>query len=108
MSKSQGAELNEITKKYIDILKSNGIHDEVSQVTIQGSGAKGDGMMSDVQCVTVKFVKDDVEDLHLFVKALPTNPSHLEMVQNSFVFDKEALFLTKYVEAAKEFCKSKG
>lgn len=106
MSQASSAELNEKTKKFSDILKSYGIQDEVSQVTTKGSGAKGEGMLSNIECVTVKFVKDDIKDLHLFVKMLI--PSHTAMIDEAKVFEKEALFLTKYVDAAKEFCSSKG
>lgn len=43
------------TEKYKEILRSNGIFDKVSEVTIKDSGAKHDGMASLTQCVTVKF-----------------------------------------------------
>lgn len=97
---------SEEVSKYSDILKANGVKNEVSQVFIKESDAKGEGKQGDIKCVTVKFVGENVNDLHLFVKMLPTNYSR--MVEETKMLDKETLFLTEYVTAAKKFCASKG
>ncbi|CAL8138694.1 unnamed protein product [Orchesella dallaii] len=98
----------EVTLKYKEILKSNGIKDEVSQVILADSGLQGEGMGSQTQLVTITFQNPSLKPLNLFVKAHFANASHSEMLEETKLFEKEAVFFMDYVPAAKEFCKSKG
>lgn len=82
--------------------------DEVSSVDVRNTDLQGEGMISQTQYATVKFVNPQVKDLNLFLKVHTASPSHSEMIEELKAFEKEAMFLTKYVPAAREFCKSKG
>ncbi|ODM93654.1 hypothetical protein Ocin01_13030 [Orchesella cincta] len=99
---------DEVSLKYKSILKSNGIHDEVSEVIVKHSGLQGAGMASQQLYVTVKFADTNKLPLNLFVKAHTSNPSHSEMIDAINSFENESRFFMEYIPAAKEFCKSKG
>lgn len=95
-------------EKYKEILRSNGILDKVSEVTIKDSGAKHDGMASLTQCVTVKFENPEKPPFQFFVKVHTENPSHSAMLEELKAFEKEARFFMEYLPAANELCKAKG
>lgn len=97
----------EITEKFKEILKANGISEEVASVDVRKVDQQ-DGMLSQTQHAKIKFVNPTVKELNLFVKVHTTSPTHSAMVAEFKAFEKEALFLSKYVPAAREFCKSKG
>lgn len=95
-------------QKYKDVLKDNGINDEVAQVLISDSALSGEGMISHTQCVTVKFANSELADMHLFAKILPPNESQSKVAEDIKAFEKEARFLTEYLPAARQLCLSKG
>ncbi|CAL8123619.1 unnamed protein product [Orchesella dallaii] len=97
-----------VVLKYNEILKSNGITDEVSEVIVGDSGLQGEGQSSQTQYVTVKFKNANVKPLNLFVKSHSDNASHSEFLEDTKLFEKEARFFVEYLPAAKAFCKSKG
>ncbi|CAL8070770.1 unnamed protein product [Orchesella dallaii] len=99
---------DEVTLKYKEIVKANGINDEVSQVLINSSGLQGEGFASQANYVTINFKNPKVKPLNLFVKSLTANSTHSDMLKESKLFEKESRFFMEYVPAAKEFCKSKG
>ncbi|CAL8070771.1 unnamed protein product [Orchesella dallaii] len=99
---------DEVTLKYKEIVKANGINDEVSEVIVKSSGLLGEGFASLTQYVTINFQNPDIKPLHLFVKTHTSNSSHSEFLTESKLFEKEARFFMEYVPAAIEFCKSKG
>ncbi|CAL8123631.1 unnamed protein product [Orchesella dallaii] len=98
----------ETLSKYKEIIKANGITDEISEVTVNDAGLRGEGFASQSNIATVKFVNPNLKPLHLFVKSHTTNSSHSEMIDELKAFEKEARFYMEYVPAAKEFCRSKG
>lgn len=97
-----------LTEKLKEILSNNGITEEVSEILVDDSAEKGQGMVSESQCVKVKFADSRKKDLNLFLKLHTSNPSHTAMIEELKAFEKEAIFLTKYVPAAKELCKRNG
>ncbi|CAL8123643.1 unnamed protein product [Orchesella dallaii] len=97
-----------ISKKYREILKSNGINEEIEEVTVADAGLKGEGMASQTQYVTIKLKNTNMKPLNLFVKVHTSNPQHSEWIEEWKLFEKESRFFMEYVPAAKEFCKSKG
>ncbi|ODN02403.1 putative oxidoreductase dhs-27 [Orchesella cincta] len=99
---------DEVTLKYKEILRSNGVTDEVSGVIVQGSGLQGEGFASATKCVTIKFENPSLKPLNLFVKSHTASGAHTEMLTEGKLFEKESRFFMEYVPAAKEFCKSKG
>ncbi|ODN02404.1 putative oxidoreductase dhs-27 [Orchesella cincta] len=99
---------NEVTQKYKDILKSNGVTDEVSEVIVKDSGLQGEGFASVSKYVTIKFQNPSVKPLNLFVKAHTASAAHREFLTEAKLFEKESTFFMEYVPAAEEFCKSKG
>ncbi|CAL8070772.1 unnamed protein product [Orchesella dallaii] len=99
---------DELTLKYKEIVKANGINDEVSEVLINSSGLQGQGFASQANHVTINFKNPNVKPLNLFVKSHTANSTHSEMLEGGKLFEKESRFFMEYVPAAKEFCKSKG
>lgn len=97
-----------VTEKFIEILRSNGIKDAVSSVCVKDAGLKGEGFASLTQYVTVQFENPNLKPLNLFVKSYTNNASHSEMLDELKLFQKEATFLVDYVKAAKEMCRQKG
>lgn len=104
------SETNDILiKKYEEILKTNGIRDDISEVTeISPEEMKGAGTTSIPLYVTVKFKDKLIAPLHLFVKAKLSNESRNKMYESMKLWEKEVRFLTEYVPAVRQFCKSKG
>ncbi|CAL8070777.1 unnamed protein product [Orchesella dallaii] len=98
----------EVALKYKEIVKANGINDEVSEVIVKTSGLLGEGFASQTNYVTINFQNPDIKPLHLFVKTHTSNSSHSELLTESKLFEKESIFFMKYVPAAIEFCKTKG
>ncbi|CAL8117040.1 unnamed protein product [Orchesella dallaii] len=100
---------NEVTLKYKEIIKANGIHDEVSDpdVIVKDSGLQGAGMASQQLYVTVKFTDLNNNPLNLFVKAHTDNPHHSELIDEFKAFEKESIFFTEYIPTTEKFCKSK-
>ncbi|ODN02392.1 putative oxidoreductase dhs-27 [Orchesella cincta] len=99
---------DEVTRKYKEILLSNGVTDEISEVIVKSAGLKGEGFASVSKYVTIKFQNPSVKPLNLFVKAHSSNAAHTEMLTEAKLFEKESRFYMEYIPAAKEFCKSKG
>ncbi|CAL8070780.1 unnamed protein product [Orchesella dallaii] len=99
---------DEVTLKYKEIVKANGINDEVSEVLIKSSGLQGEGFASQANYVTINFKNPNLKPLNLFVKSHTANSTHSEMLTDAKLFEKESMFFMEYVPAAKEFCKSKG
>lgn len=98
----------DMTNKYKEIVKSNGIHDPVAEVIVESSGLEGVNFGSTTKLVTVKFENPNVKPLNLFVKALVDSESHTQYVVELKSFEKEAVFYTKYIPAAREYCKKLG
>lgn len=98
----------ELLEKYQNILEKNGITDPIRRVDVTDSGAKGDGMASVTQFVTVTFKREEVAPLHLFVKSHTENPTHEEMLQYLKAFEKEWRFFMEYLPDAKQLCKDNG
>lgn len=106
----EGRSLAEVTKLFTEILRSNGITHEVSEVALDSPASlKGAGMTSQPYYVTIKFADSTLEQLHLFVKIQPANSVHTAQINEAMkLFDKETRFFTQYVPAVHAFCKSKG
>lgn len=104
------SEANDILiKKYQEILKANAISDEIFEVSeVSPEEMKGAGTTSIPLYVTVKFKDQLLAPLHLFVKAQLSNESRNKMYESMKLWEKEVRFLTEYVPAARQFCKSKG
>lgn len=98
----------EIKWKWQAILKNNGILETISEVTVKDAMLRGERMGSERQLITVTFENPKLKPLNLFGKAFTANPSHTELQEEIKSFEKEAVFLIKYVPAANEFCKRKG
>jgi len=99
----------EMREKFTQILKANGIMDPISEVIVKDAGLQGAGFASVTQLVTVKFEEhQNKEPLNLFVKVKMDNSSHNEWVEEMMAFEKEAVFLMDYCQAAQQLCKSKG
>ncbi|ODM93651.1 hypothetical protein Ocin01_13029, partial [Orchesella cincta] len=98
----------EITSKYKEIIRANGITEEISEVIVADAGLRGEGFASQSKIATVKFQNPDIKPLNLFVKTHTTNSSHSEMIDEVKAFEKESRFYMEYVPAAKEFCRTKG
>lgn len=97
------------TDKYREILKSNGILDPVASIIENDPGLRGQGGGSDRRHIIVKFEDTLLPDLHLFTKLeVAGNPSHLEITRGLKAFEKEGVFLTKYVPDAIKLCEQKG
>ncbi|ODM93652.1 putative oxidoreductase dhs-27 [Orchesella cincta] len=106
---SKNLGVTEATKlKYKEILKANGITDEVAEVNIKDSGLRGEGFISQQQYVSIKFQNPNLKPLNLFEKSHTANESHSVMVDDLKAFAKETRFFMDYVPAARELCKSKG
>ncbi|CAL8070781.1 unnamed protein product [Orchesella dallaii] len=99
---------DEVTLKFKEIVKANGITDEVSEVIVKSAGLQGEGFASETKYVTINFQNPSIKPLYLFVKAHTSNSSHTEMLTGAKIFEKETNFFMDYVPAAIEFCKSKG
>ncbi len=56
----------------------------------------------------MKFENLEKKPLNLFVKVKSENASHNQMLDEMMAFEKEARFLTEYLNAAKEMCQLKG
>lgn len=98
----------EVGEEYKKILQLNGINDEIDKILLHDSGATGDGMISLTQGITVKFFDVNVPKVHLFVKCHTDNPAHEVVVEEVKAFEKEAIFLSSYIPAAKSLCLNKG
>lgn len=94
--------------KYQEILRENGVLDELAIVIIKDPKYKDQGMGSDRQAITLTFKNTSKSDLHLFVKGLRTDSSQTKFAKEEKSFEKEATFFTNYVPAAMEFCELNG
>jgi hypothetical protein len=95
-----------LKKKYQEILSSNGINDEISQVVeISPENLIGEHMGSICEYITVKFARENCPPKELFVKKLypvMPNPQQEAMMKTAMV--NEGKFLTAYVTEMKNFC----
>jgi len=99
----------EMREKFKKILIQNGITDPISDIIVKDAGLQGAGFASVTQLVTVKFEEHlNKEPLNLFVKVKMDNSSHNEWVEEMMAFEKEAVFLMDYCQAAQQLCILKG
>lgn len=103
---SSQSEPIDITEKFKEILKSNGVHEPVADVVVKDSGLAGEGFASSQNLVVITFENKNVKPLNLFMKNLVDSESHTQLVQDLKAFEKEARFLMEYLPAARSFCKA--
>lgn len=90
------------------LLDSNEFPDGISNVDVKTAGFQKAGMQSLTKYITVSFNNPDAAPVHLFAK-LPAKDASLAKVFTELkTFEKETVFLGKYLAAAKRMCKSKG
>lgn len=94
--------------KLREILKSNGIHDPVSEIVLKDPPFAGENFGGQVKLCKVKFASSEKKPLNLFIKVITNNESHLQMLEGCRLFVKESTFFTQYLPAAREFCKAMG
>lgn len=97
----------ELTDKIKMGLVENGIHEPIRSVLKKDPGLGGAGMASQARYITVEFENPDVKCMNLFAKISTNSESHNQMLNAIKTFEKESIFLTKYVKAAGEMCKKK-
>jgi hypothetical protein len=95
-------------KFYAEILRTNGITDEIINVEISGPGAlTGENFGSICEWVRIQF-KNRVKDCHLFVKkSCEISDSHSDPMQVFLlesVMLKECYALTAFLDNLKDFC----
>lgn len=98
----------DLTEKFKEIVKSNAIHDSISQVVINESGLVGENFGSKTQMVTIIFEDAGVKPLNLFVKIMIDTEAYAKLVEDGKLFAKEGTFYTKYLTVARELCKTLG
>lgn len=99
---------SDTAEKFKEILKSNGIQEPVADVIIMDPAGAAENFGSSIKLVTIKFKDWSNPPLNLFVKYLSNNLTLSKSTDDAKFFKKEAVFLTEYVPAAREFCKSVG
>lgn len=95
-------------ERFKEIVKFNGIPDPISTVLIKNTDLAGQNFGSQTQLVTVTFGNEGRKPLNLFVKVMTDNQEHWKMTRDGKLFLKEAIFYTKYLPAARVFCRSLG
>lgn len=98
----------EVSTRFKEILKSNGVTDPVAEVIIKDSGLRGENLASVTNRVTVNFENASIKPLELFMKSTADSGFHAEMLKEGKMFEKESRFFMEYIPAAREFCKSMG
>ena len=91
-------------EQYLQILKRNGILDEVSKVDIViPEDLIGEHFGSLCENVTIQF-KNKAEDCHLFVKKMLPLPDPVQVEMFKDVMRKEGFFLTQLIQDLKNLC----
>lgn len=94
----------EVRQKYNEILRNNGIEDEVDTVEIDDPGLAGEHTASSCEIILIKFVNKELSALNLFVKKFTKNPGYADLVKEMNLFAKEASFFNDFLPQAKQFC----
>lgn len=96
----------EVKQKYIDILKANGIADEVEKVSMhEPEFLRGEHFAALSIYVKVDFKDPSKKSKNLFVKKFVDNELHRSMVEAMRIMEKESYFFTKFLPAARDFAK---
>jgi len=98
---------DELKKKYEDILKVNGISDEVKTITsLEPEELKGEHMATATIYVQVEFKDPSIKPKNLFVKKFVENETYKDMVKKMQIMEKESNFFLNFLPEAQEFCKN--
>ena len=91
--------------KYSEILKQNGILDEILKVTIsEPMDLIGEQFGSIIDLVTIEFKDQKREDYHFFVKKSLPVPDPSEKDTYEQVMLREAFYIKDFVQEMKDFC----
>lgn len=92
-------------QKFVDILKSNGILDEVETLTMnEPEELKGEHMASASAYVRVEFKDASIKPKNLFVKKFTSNAAHTQFTKAMRVMEKESAFFNEFLPKARKFC----
>ena len=94
-------------QQYLNILKNNGIIDEVSNVDIViPENLIGEHFGSLCEHVTIQF-KNKAEECNFFVKKMLPLPDPIQAKRFQGIMLKEGFFLTKLIQDLKNLCLQK-
>src|SRR5690348_18320381 len=89
-------------EKYQTNLNNNGLSNKiVAKVTVASSKLKEENMASICSYVTLEL--KDGEKMELFIKEMPENSSHSEMIKGLNVFEREAQFFNEILKELQAF-----
>lgn len=95
-----------LRQKFVDILKSHGILDEVETITMtEPPELKGEHMASCTVYVLVEFKDTSVKPKNLFCKKFSSNAAHIQFTKAMRIMEKEAAFFNEFLPKARECCK---
>ena len=91
--------------KFSDILKQNGILEEISKVTFsKPTDLLGEQFGSVIEYVTIEFKNKKREDCHLFAKKMLAIPDPTQRNLFEEVMLKEGFYLTTFVQHMNQLC----
>lgn len=99
-----------LRQKFIDILNSNGIKDEVDKVVMtEPPELKGEHFATATVYLRFEFVDKSKKPKNLFVKKFTSNEAHTAFIRQGRIMEKEMSFFKEFLPKAKAFCaKYKG
>lgn len=95
-----------LTETVTAMLRQNGVTAPIKSVVENDAGLKGEGFSSIPTSITVHL--EGGSPLHLFKKQLISNPSIVDLLAESRMYEKESEFFTGYLPKAQQFCKKLG
>jgi hypothetical protein len=105
-SSKQEVASDDTKRKFCEILKKNGISDEVEEVLVhEPEHLKGEHLATASLYVEIKFKDSSIKPKHLFAKKFFDNPLQTAMVKEMKIMDKESSFYQEFLPYAREYCK---